>query len=41
VYEFERRYGELPPANRIRPPQRPDFDASYITQRPFDVIDEL
>lgn len=41
VYEFEKRYGALPPGNRIRPPNRPAFAYSYIRQHPLDVIDGL
>lgn len=38
VFEFERRFGDLPPANQIRPPTRPAFDFSYVNQHPRCIV---
>lgn len=41
ILEFTRLFGELPPANRIQPPQRRMRDSSVFQQHPIDVFEDL
>jgi hypothetical protein len=41
VYEFERLFGVLPPANQVRPPMRSMFEYSLVEQHPLDVLEDL
>jgi hypothetical protein len=41
IQEFKRRFGCLPPANRMHPPYRPMLSFSSIQQHPVDVLQDL